>query len=478
MIRSTRTFTKMLSSVILISTLFFASGCAGIATKGEKNSREGLAGVAAQFRPDDISSVLPMLTADSSLQDYLRYAVLRRPEVERAYYDWAASVERITIARSLPDPVFTAGADLQNAFENDLSNIVVLLVSGLAIDLPGPGKLRARADLATAETTAKYAEFQAAVAKTALDTRTVYFDLFLVSERSRLLDENRELVEKIADAVTRLNSAGLATRSDVLQIEREDAQLELQRGNLKDERLSLLLQWKSALGISPAEPDPPVPSSFDAEAPIRLEDAMLQEALATNPRLAVLRADITQAEAAVALAYRGRVPDFSLGFETETPVSSGTVKGGDTVFLPRVGITIPIWRDRIAAEIAEAEAQQLVAQSSYTTEQLIIVREFARVSFGLRETARNLALLDETLVPRQRELVALAQRGYEGGVTPIFELVEQQRRLLTLEEARAQGIPEQQRLSGELTLTILGRTQRIFASANPNPLGELHERSN
>ena len=60
------------------------------------------------------SASLPELTADSSLSNYLAFALLNSPAVEAAYYDWAASVENITVARSLPDPQITFQADIMD----------------------------------------------------------------------------------------------------------------------------------------------------------------------------------------------------------------------------------------------------------------------------------------------------------------------------------------------------------------------------
>ena len=89
--------------------------------------------------------MLPELTADSGLDDFLRFAILNQPQVEAAYYDWAASVERITQERSLPDPRLT--------FEAFFADTITSLMPGLMVDLPGPGKLKAAANVATAATT-------------------------------------------------------------------------------------------------------------------------------------------------------------------------------------------------------------------------------------------------------------------------------------------------------------------------------------
>jgi hypothetical protein len=39
-----------------------------------------------------------------SPETFVRYAIYKHPQVEAAYYEWLASVEKITRERSLPDP--------------------------------------------------------------------------------------------------------------------------------------------------------------------------------------------------------------------------------------------------------------------------------------------------------------------------------------------------------------------------------------
>src|SRR5216684_4310892 len=84
-------------SVVGVFGLLLA-GCKGIPTKAEKEARRQAETVAAGYRPQGAKPVLPALTADSSLSNFLAYAMLNRPEVEAAYYDWAASIERMSSA--------------------------------------------------------------------------------------------------------------------------------------------------------------------------------------------------------------------------------------------------------------------------------------------------------------------------------------------------------------------------------------------
>src|SRR6266581_522096 len=122
-------------------------GCKGILTQGERQARQELKAVSETYRPNGQRPALPPLQADAGLSNYLSFALLNRPQVEAAYYDWVASVERITVERSLPDPQVT--------FQMDIQSVVTSIMPGLMMNFPGAGKLRATAAVASAESEAK-----------------------------------------------------------------------------------------------------------------------------------------------------------------------------------------------------------------------------------------------------------------------------------------------------------------------------------
>src|ERR1051325_4390785 len=110
------------------------AGCKGVPTKSEKEARRTLQSIEKSYRPHGAKPALPVLNEDSGLSNYLTFAMLNQPKVEAAYYDWVASVERITQARSFPDPQFT--------FQMDIQNAVTSVMPGLMGAMPWPDKLR------------------------------------------------------------------------------------------------------------------------------------------------------------------------------------------------------------------------------------------------------------------------------------------------------------------------------------------------
>ncbi len=386
--------------VLTVSALAVAlglAGCVGMRTEGEKRARQEREALGRIYRSGDERPALPKLDTNAPLHDFLLFAMLNQPQVEAAYYDWAAAVQRITVERSLPDPRLT--------FSADIAGMVMSLMPGLMMDFPGPGKLKWAANAATAESEARYFAFEWSVLQTAFALKKAYYELHFLDAKVGVNRETLRLVEQIEKLARTQNEVGKVTLQDVLRTQIEQERLATEIGNLDDSRNPLLAQFKAALGLKPEDTTTPVPQRFESTPLDLTSDKLFATALARNPRLKVMEAEVQRADASLRLAFKSRVPDFSLGVEAD-------VKASPVFVTPQIGITLPIWRDKIAAQIAEAQAGKRAAEARLSAEQIALAVEFAEKAFMFREASRTLELLTEQLseveARVQREL-ALAE---------------------------------------------------------------------
>lgn len=228
--------------VLAAGGLMFA-GCRGIPAQGEKQARRDLGMVTGQYRPGHQHPTLPELTPDSGLSNFLAYALLNSPVVEATFYDWSASVENITVTRSLPDPQLTFQAYIQNT--------ITSLMPGFAWSFPGPGKLKARAGVAAAQSQGKYFAFESAVLQVAFSLKKAYYKLGLLDEQVRLKRETLSLLENQENAVRAQNVAGSAALPDLLRVQSERDRVRTELADLEDSRRSLLENFRAALGVAP-----------------------------------------------------------------------------------------------------------------------------------------------------------------------------------------------------------------------------------
>ena len=428
-----------LSLGFLFGALLLA-GCKGISTKGERQTRQQAQTVAKNFRPQDRRPDVTTLTTNSNLGDVLRFAMLNQPQVEAKYYEWLGSVEGITVARSLPDPKLTFSAYIQDALTS--------LMPGLMQDIPGPGKLKVAARVATADSQAKYFDFESAVLQTAFDVKSAYYNLHFLDERIRINRRTLALLADLERTARAQNEVGKVTLQDVYRAQIEEDQLTTQIANLEDSRRPLLAQFKAALGLTHDQPDPPVPAKFES-APLDLNaDDLLATAFARNPRLKAMEAGVRMAEASIAQARKSKVPDFSAGLQAEVYEPP--------FYWPQASMTLPIWRDKIAAEIAAAQAGKRAAAARLTAEQIGVTVDFAATTYDYREITRNLALLENQLIPKSHQSLEIARAGYLSGQVDFFNLIDAERAWLNFQLQDVQERARREITLANLSLLIAG----------------------
>jgi len=421
--------------------LLLMAGCRGTPTQGEKEARRQVQAVAGRYRPGGRKPELPLLTSQSGLSNFLAYALLNQPQVEAAYYDWVASVERITVERSLPDPQLT--------FQMDIQQVVSSIMPGVMMSFPGLGKLRAAGAVASAESQAKYFAFQTASLQSAYAVERAYYQLYFLGEKVRVNRENLNLLADLVKLAEAQNEVGKVTLQDVLRAQIEQSRVETEIANLEDSRGPLLAQFKAALGLGASEPAPPVPERFES-VPLDLTSAeVFAAARSRNTQLKAMEADVRAAEASLTLAYKARMPDASVGFMAD-------VKMNPTLYRPWGTVSLPIWRDKLAAEVAQAQANKRAGEARLSAEQIALAVAVAEQEFVYREASRNLALLENLLLPKQRQSLEIARSGYLAGQIDFFNLTDTEQTLLRLGLDEVEARTQRELALAELSLIVQG----------------------
>jgi len=428
-------------ALVSVLVILLLAGCQGIPARNERAARHDLNAVTKTFRPANQKPELPVLTSGSGLGNFLQYALLNSPDVEAAYYDWAASVERITVERSLPDPQIT--------FQSDIARIVMTVMPGFMQEFPGPGKLTARANVAAEESRGKYFAFESVVLQTAFNLKRACYELYFLDERLRINRQTLSLLGDLERIARAQNEVGKGILQDVLRAQIERDRVRTETANLEDSRKPALAAFKAALGLRHDQPDPPVPGRLETTGLNPDSDELLRVAFARNPRLKALAAEVRAAQAGIAVAYKERVPDFSLGLMAD-------VKASPAVFRPLAGMTLPIWRDKIAAEIARAKAGELSARARLSAGQIALTVDFAEESFACREITRNLDLLQNQLIPKARQSLEIARAGYLSGTIDFFNLMDTERTLLNFELSEVEARTRREVVLAELSLLVAG----------------------
>jgi len=415
-------------------------GCKGVQQPGEREARDNLASVANLYRPLGQHQEQPALSTNAALGEFLTCAMLNQPQIEAAYLDWAGSVEKITVERSLPDPKLTFQAYIQNTLTS--------LMPGLMQDIPGRGKLKAAANVAAAESNAKYFAFEASILRAAFAVKQAYYQLWFLDEKIRINRQTLDLLADLERSACARNEVAQATLQDVYRAQIEQDKVTTEISNLEDSRQPLIAQLKGALGLTRGQPDPPMPAQFESTALDLDGGKLLDTAFARNPRLKAMESEVRLAEALIGLARKSKTPDFSAGLQAEvyTP----------PFYWPQGSMSLPIWRDKVAAQIAEAQAGKRAAEARLTSEQISVTVDFAMKTYDYREITRNLALLREKLIPKAGKSLEIARAGYMSGQIDFFNLMDAERSLLDFQLEEVEARIRREIILADLSLSIAG----------------------
>lgn len=413
------------------------------ATKAELETR-----TVARARPP--RPPLPQLSPSSGLADLMHYALLNNPGVEAAFYDWKAAVEAITTRRSLPDPMLQFNAEIMRG----LQSFTPALMTQPGMMWSDPVKLGLRADAAYEASEQKRAVFEGKMLATALNVKRAWFQLWTLDEQLRWAREALKLVDEIERLARERLAVGKVTQQDVLRAQMERDRLRNQIANLADSRGPIVARLRAALGMAPGEPLPDLKPQLTPTPPDFTEQSLLDTAFARNPRLKAARSEVLEAIALFHLAHRSTVPNYGFGLGAKIP--QGPMGPPSTAWMPSVSFSLPIWRDKVAAEIATGRAKLDAARAMLSAEELDLAVRFAEVAFMWREADRNVALYGDRLLPKARAALNSARAGYVTGVSTFLDLLEAERTLLDIQTEHSAALGQRETVLAEMSLVILG----------------------
>ncbi len=449
-------------SLLVACAVALLSGCTGTPTPDENLARRDLKSAAAKYRPAQARPPLPALDENSKLPDLIQFALLNNPAVEAAYQDWAAAVEEITTARSLPDPMLTFGAEISR----DGANLSAALGTDPMNNWPGPGKLPLRAEAAYGASLKYRAVFERELLATALAVKRAWFQRWVLEEKIRRTREIIALLDEMESLARARLAVGKATQQDVLRAQMERDQLRTDLAGLEDSRAPLVARLRSGLGLAASDPLPDlVPREMPSESATFTEQSLLDTAFARNPQLKAMRAEVVQAMALYDLARKNTVPDYAFG----VGVSGGM---NPVAVLPMFGVTLPVWRDKIAAEVAKGRADLGAAQARLSAEQLDLAVRFAETAYAWREADRSVALHGRLQLPKARAALDAAREGYVSGAAGFRDLLDAERDVLEHHLRHAEALGEREMVLAEMSLVVLGQWPENVEPVLPESEGQ------
>ena len=344
------------------------------------------------------------------------------PELRAARQRWEAAKAVVPQVQTLPDPTVKLGYQ-RMPMREPLQGAMY----GIGQEIPFPGKLRLKGEVAQREADRIEQEYLAVRLRLVARLKEAYFDLHFIHDAIEIVERNKILLMQFEKTAKSRYAVGQAAQQDVFR-----AQVEISRVM---DRLAVLDQQKESLhaAVNRLLNRPPAgPFGSPEEIQMTMVTLPLQQlnrrAEEFSPILQASAKGVERGEQAVALARREYYPDFdvsALGLHNDRINEHG--------FQVMLGIRLPLYyttKQRQAVRQALAETTE-ARESLTNTRQDLLFR--VKDDFVQAQRAERLvAILRDAIIPQATLALRASQSGYGVGKVDFLTLLNS---LLTLQES-------------------------------------------
>lgn len=375
--------------------------------------------VKAQDAPRAATNLNTQLSGRLALDAAIAEALERHPSILAAQQRYDAARQRPIQARSLPDPMVSAG---YNASGNPLpgaglgreptANIGVMVRQML----PYPGKRDLQTSMATREADAEFQQIGAANLAIVARVKQAYYRLSYTYAVSDVLTRNRSLLDTLLKVSDSRYAVGQAAQQDVLKAQTQLSILELQLEKTQQERtaregaLNALLG--RPVGTPLGQPDDLRLTAFEASL-----DSIVTDATAHAPMLRRDQIMIERSQLGVESARKAYKPDFA--------VAGGYYYMGamPSMYEVRLDVEVPLQRARRAAAVAEQLSGVAEARSTYESNRLDLVGRLQEDYSMASISARLARLYRDTVLPQARLALESSTTSYQTGTIDFLSVL-------------------------------------------------------
>ncbi len=351
----------------------------------------------AIFRP------LPADEPPVSLEEAVSTALRNNPEIIRARLELEAATGRRLQLGALSFPELSFSREGMAVRDNGGETEINL---GIEQSLEFPGKRSLRREAAGLEEEIFAAELDRIILSVTAEVKKAYFQTAYFQRAIAGRESIIEVLRRYQDIAVVRAQSGQVSALDVLK-----GRLELVQ--LQGEIIEARRRWReSALALSllvggDDEHIPPVSVSEFTFIPLDKDLSTLKREADSRPSLRAAEARLAQAGAGLRLARKNALPDFRIG------LFYPSLRGSSWGF--EVGLTLPLWRDKIEGERQEAEALSRAMTAAREARGKKIFSLLRSAYESVKATEERLALFEQSLLPEIDGILELGLFDYQYG---------------------------------------------------------------
>lgn len=387
-----------------------------------------------------------------AIEKLVAEALRSNPEIQAAQREREAAEQRIKPAGALEDPMLEAGViNLPVPSGSFRREDMTMKMLGLSQKLPYPGKRGLREDVATKEAELVGYGYGETLNRVTRDVRIAYFDLAFIAESTRLVAQNKLVLDQFLKIAESRYTVGMGTQADVLKAQTqlskmvdELIRLDRERPSVEAELVRVLGRRSDVIELDAAR----IPEL----RPVALEFGTLREAAVKNrPQLLGLQTAIERAGKALELARKDYYPDFEARFAYGQRDATSAGDRRDDMVSITLAINLPVWRDtKRGPRVAEAVAMREQALEMYRAQENELTSKLRQQIAMAEQSAKSHQLYASTILPQAHLTVEAAISAYRVNRADFLTLLDSQMTVFGYETSLAQAAVNYQKSLAEI----------------------------
>jgi outer membrane protein, heavy metal efflux system len=375
------------------------------------------------------------------LADLLAEAERGNPQVQAARFGWDSAKQIPTQVSTLPDPQVVlqhVSVGSPRPFSGYTNSDFAYVGLAISQDLPYPGKLRLRGEIAKKDTDVIQQKYESVRRAILAEVKMAYFKLGYLAKRQTILAEDGQLLQQVEQSAESRYRSGMGNQQEVLQSQlertkllREIAMNQLEAGKVQAEIKQLLNRPQSSPDIETIE--------LSETTAAYTYDQLLAAANSNNPEIAGVQKMVERQRLQVDLAKKDFYPDLNLQYmwQRTDPAQFRAY------YVVTLGVRIPIYRGRRQQpELVQAEAEQNRAKSEHEAQIQQIAFQLRQQFLEAEKSAELLKIYSEGLIPQARAELQAGLAAYQSNRQDFQALLASFLDVLKLDEEYWQTLSE------------------------------------
>jgi outer membrane protein TolC len=330
----------------------------------------------------------PMASSPTPLSQLLAEAEANNPQISAADHGARAARQMTPQVTTLPDPKFTyqqLSVGSPKPFAGYTNSDFAYIGVGASQELPYPGKLRLRGQVAEREADTKQAEVE--VTKTGITdaVKADYLQLAYLQQTLGILRQNEGVLDQLIQSATAHYQVGQGMQQDVLEAQVERTKIVREITMHHQEMWQVQSHLKSLLHRDQGSTDI-VTEDLTESSLKRTSAELLAMVRQNNPQIKVDASAIREQDAQLESAKREGKPDFELGY-----MYQNTDRKYRDYFMFTFDVRFPR-KKRVNAEIAEAVENRAISEQTLDAQ---LQQQLAEVQQGYIKATSDEELLKE-----------------------------------------------------------------------------------